>query len=114
MTLTVTGISRSGDTSGVVAALAAAGFPAEPLQVVAPVGGAAQALLAERLRLLHIPGDEVDNYLEALRAGRSILAYAAEIEAADRVIEAFRGSGVVKVRVQRARTSAPASVPGRT
>lgn len=112
MTVTVTGISRSGEISALRAALADEGLPPEPLQLVAPVKGA-QALVAERLRELHIPGDELQNYVDAVEAGRTVVAYIADPDAAERIVEVFRESGLVKVRVQRARAaSRPASVPG--
>jgi hypothetical protein len=54
--------------------------------------------LSERLGELEIPDDEIDNYLEALAAGRSIVAYFAKDDTIDRVEGAFRAAGVAKVK----------------
>jgi hypothetical protein len=54
--------------------------------------------LAERLGDFEIPDDEVDNYLDALAAGRSIVAYFAKDDSIDRVEEIFRASGLAKVK----------------
>ena len=54
--------------------------------------------LDDRLGDLEIPDDEMDNYLEALAAGRSIVAYFAKPETVDQVTEIFRGAGLLKVK----------------
>ena len=54
--------------------------------------------LADRLGDLEIPDDEVDNYVGALEAGRSVVAYFAKAENLDQVTEIFRAAGLVKVK----------------
>jgi hypothetical protein len=54
--------------------------------------------LADRLGDLEIPDAEVDNYVEALEAGRSVVAYFAKPESLARVETIFRDSGLAKVR----------------
>jgi tRNA A58 N-methylase Trm61 len=54
--------------------------------------------LVDRLGDLGIPDDEVDNYVEALQAGRSVVAYFAKPESVAQVTDIFRGSGLVKVK----------------
>jgi hypothetical protein len=54
--------------------------------------------LGDRLGDLEIPDDEIDNYLEALAAGRSIVAYFAKDDTIDRVEGAFRAAGIAKVK----------------
>jgi len=54
--------------------------------------------LSDRLGDLEIPDDEMDNYIEALQAGRSIVAYFAKPENIDQVTDLFRSSGLVKVK----------------
>lgn len=54
--------------------------------------------LSDRLGDLEIPDDEVQNYVEALQARRSIVAYFAKADTLDRVTEIFRASGLVKVK----------------
>lgn len=54
--------------------------------------------LADRLGDLEIPDSEVDNYIEALQAGRSIVAYFAKADTIEKVTELFRGSGLVRVK----------------
>jgi hypothetical protein len=54
--------------------------------------------LAERLGDFEIPDDEIDNYLEALAAGRSVVGYFAKDDSIDRVEEIFRASGLAKVK----------------
>jgi len=55
--------------------------------------------LRERLGDLEIPDDEIENYLDALEAGRSVVGYLATPENAARVADVFRGCGVAKVKV---------------
>ena len=54
--------------------------------------------ISDRLGDLEIPDDELDNYIEALQAGRSIVAYFAKPDTLDKVTELFRSSGFVKVK----------------
>jgi len=73
---------------------------------VTPIGAAGggtryfrNEALSDRLGDLEIPDDEVDNYVEALQAGRTVVAYFAKPENVDRVNEIFRGaSGLVKIK----------------
>jgi hypothetical protein len=55
--------------------------------------------LSDRLADLEIPDDEVDNYVGALEAGRSVIAYFAKPENVAQVEEIFRASGLVKVKI---------------
>jgi hypothetical protein len=52
----------------------------------------------ERLGDLEIPDDEIENYLEALGAGRTIVAYFAKPESVDQIEGIFRTSGLAKVK----------------
>jgi hypothetical protein len=54
--------------------------------------------LGDRLGDLEIPDDEVDNYVGALQAGRSIVAYFAKPHTIDQVQAIFRASDLVKVK----------------
>ncbi len=54
--------------------------------------------LADRLSDYEIPDDEIENYIEALAAGRSIIAYFAKTETIDQVETAFRTAGLAKVK----------------
>jgi hypothetical protein len=54
--------------------------------------------LSDRLGDLEIPDDEVDNYIEALEAGRSVVAYFAHAENIDNVTAIFRAGGLAKVK----------------
>ncbi len=54
--------------------------------------------LSDRLGDLEIPDDEMDNYVEALQAGRSIVAYFAHADTIDKVTDLFRSSGLAKVK----------------
>jgi hypothetical protein len=138
--LVVTGISQNGDISGIEAALKAAGFPLDPIQLIGPddsTQGAASSMgladpglmtgggqgtgvpgitsgvptpggygvryfrneaLSDRLGDLEIPDDEVENYVDALEAGRSVVAYFAKAENLDAVTEIFRTAGLAKVK----------------
>ena len=142
MGLVVTGISQSGDTTALEAALKDAGLPLDPIQLIGPddsTQGAAssQAIknpglmlgggqgtgvpgitsgvptaggyntrvfrneaLWDRLGDLEIPDDEVDNYIEALQAGRSVVAYFAKPENLAQVETIFRnpGTGLLKIK----------------
>jgi hypothetical protein len=138
--LVVTGISQSGDISGLEEALKAAGLPLDPIQLIGPddsTQGAASSMgltnpglmtgggqgtgvpgitsgnptaggygtryfrneaLSDRLGDLEIPDDEIDNYIGALEAGRSVVAYFAKAETIDQVTAIFRSGGLVKVK----------------
>ena len=136
MGLVVTGIAQSSDVSGLEAALVAAGFSLEHIQIVEPgddtaplahgivsappAGGLETGTgvpgltsgnttglgrsyfrdesLAERLGDFEIPDDEVDNYLEALAAGRTVVAYFAKDDTIERIEEIFRAAGLAKVK----------------
>jgi hypothetical protein len=54
--------------------------------------------ISDRLGDFEIPDDEIDNYVEAIEAGRSIVGYFAKPETVDQVIAIFRASGLVKVK----------------
>jgi hypothetical protein len=140
--LVVTGISQSGDTTALEAALKAAGLPLDPIQVIGPddsTAGAASSLglanpglmtgggqgtgvpgvtsgvpsaggygtryfrnetLSDRLGDLEIPDDEVDNYVDALQAGRTVVGYFAKPDTIAQVEAIFRGPdmGLVKIK----------------
>ena len=140
MGLVVTGISQSGDTAALEAALKAAGLPLDPIQLIGPddsTQGAASSMglgnpglmtgggqgtgvpgitsgvptaggygtryfrneaLSDRLGDLEIPDDEVENYVDALQAGRSVVAYFAKPETIAQVEAIFRSSGLAKVK----------------
>jgi hypothetical protein len=54
--------------------------------------------LGDRLGDFEIPDDEIDNYIGALQAGRSVVAYFAKPETRAQVEAAFRASDLVKVK----------------
>jgi len=54
--------------------------------------------LSDRLGDLEIPDDEVENYVDALQDGRSVVAYFARPENIDAVTAIFKSSGLVKVK----------------
>ncbi len=54
--------------------------------------------LSDRLGDLEIPDDEVDNYVGALEAGRSVVAYFAKPDTLAQVEAIFRASALVKVK----------------
>jgi hypothetical protein len=54
--------------------------------------------LSDRLGDLEIPDDEVENYVETLEAGRSVVAYFAKAETIDQVTEIFRAGGLTKIK----------------
>ena len=54
--------------------------------------------LSDRLGDLEIPDTEVENYVEALEAGRSVVAFFAKPETLAKVEEIFRASGLAKVK----------------
>lgn len=54
--------------------------------------------LSDRLGDLEIPDSEVENYVEALEAGRSIVAYFAKPDSLAQVESIFRDSGLAKVK----------------
>jgi len=55
--------------------------------------------LSDRLGDLEIPDDEVENYVEALEAGRSVVAYFAQPDTLDAVTAMFTAAGYAKVKV---------------
>jgi len=54
--------------------------------------------LGDRLGDLEIPDDELDNYIEALQAGRSVVAYFAKPESLAQVETIFRASDLLKIK----------------
>jgi len=55
--------------------------------------------LSDRLGDLEIPDDEMDNYIDALQAGRSVVAYFAKPDTIGKVEEIFRSTGgLLKVK----------------
>jgi hypothetical protein len=54
--------------------------------------------LGDRLGDLEIPDSEVDNYIEALEAGRSVVAYFAKPDTLGKVEGLFRDAGLAKVK----------------
>lgn len=54
--------------------------------------------LSDRLGDLEIPDSEVQNYIEALEAGRSVVAYFAKPASLAKVETIFRDSGLAKVK----------------
>ena len=54
--------------------------------------------LSDRLGDLEIPDDEMDNYIDALIAGRSIVAYFAKADTVAQIEGIFRASGLLKVK----------------
>ncbi len=54
--------------------------------------------LSDRLGDLEIPDDEVENYVDALQAGRSVVAYFAKPDTIGQVTEIFRTAGLAKVK----------------
>jgi hypothetical protein len=54
--------------------------------------------VSDRLGDLEIPDSEMDNYVEALEAGRSVVAYFAHTETVTQIEDIFRASGLAKVK----------------
>ncbi len=54
--------------------------------------------LAGRLADFGIPDDEVQNYRDAIAAGRSVVGYFADDASAERVETAFRAAGLARVK----------------
>jgi len=54
--------------------------------------------LSDRLGDLEIPETELDNYAEAVERGKTVVAYFAHENDADKVEELFKTSGLVNVR----------------
>ena len=54
--------------------------------------------LADRLGDFEIPESELDNYVEALERGRSLVAFFANVENIERVEALFRENGLLNVR----------------
>ncbi|HMD02988.1 MAG TPA: hypothetical protein VKG44_08510 [Candidatus Baltobacteraceae bacterium] len=65
-------------------------------------GGAAQFFpdetVADELSELNIPDSELDNYLEALDNGKSVVAYVADAGNVERVTEIFKSAAIINVR----------------
>ena len=62
-----------------------------------PDAGLADSLW-DRLADLSIPDDEVENYAEALEAGRSIVAYHADSKTVSKIEGLFASNGLMKVK----------------
>jgi hypothetical protein len=56
-------------------------------------------VLSDRLGDLEIPDDQVDNYVDALQAGRSVVAYFAKPDNIAQVETIFRASDLVRVKI---------------
>jgi hypothetical protein len=54
--------------------------------------------LIGRLGDFNIPDSEIENYLEALERGRSVVAYSANHDNVDKVVAAFRAAGMLNVK----------------
>jgi hypothetical protein len=54
--------------------------------------------LIGRLGDFNIPDSEIENYLEALERGRSVVTYSASHETVDKVIATFRAAGMLNVK----------------
>ncbi len=63
-----------------------------------PSGYFAEESISMQLSELEIPDSEVDNYTEAIDAGRSVVAYFARPETLEAVQAAFRAGGLANVR----------------
>jgi hypothetical protein len=53
--------------------------------------------LPDRVGDLDIPDSEIDNYLQALEAGNSIVAYFAKAETAASIAEIFKAAGLARI-----------------
>lgn len=62
------------------------------------VSGSNSGSLWDRLSDMAIPDDEVENYAEALEAGRSIIAYHGNANNAAKVEGLFRDGGLTKIK----------------
>lgn len=67
------------------------GIPESPLP--------AHERLRERLGGLEIPDDEIENYVEALERGHTVIGYLAPPHSVNLVADIFRALGVAKVKV---------------
>jgi tRNA A58 N-methylase Trm61 len=54
--------------------------------------------LDDRLGDLEIPESELDNYVEALERGRSLVAYFARPDTVEKITEIFRNANLMNVR----------------
>jgi hypothetical protein len=54
--------------------------------------------LVERLGDFEIPDDEIQNYVDALAAGRSVVAFFAKDESIEQVEAIFRAAGLARVK----------------
>ena len=73
---------------------------------VSPIGGSGSRYfrneaLSDRLGDLEIPDDQVDNYVDALAAGRSVVAYFAKAENVTQVETIFREPSTGLARVKK-------------
>ena len=55
--------------------------------------------LSDRLGDLEIPDDQVDNYVDALQAGRSVVAYFAKPDNVAQVETIFRASDLARIKI---------------
>ena len=62
------------------------------------IGTAAADSLWDRLSDLAIPDDEIENYAEALEAGRSIVGYHGDSRNVTKVEAMFAGAGLTKIK----------------
>jgi hypothetical protein len=83
------------ETGTGVPGLTGSGVPGIGLEPVPEVDGNS---IWEQLSDLEIPDDELENYAEALEAGRSIVAYPALSSNVRAVESAFAAAGLAKVR----------------
>jgi len=95
--------SRGGiiGSGGIMAAGPAPACPASP--AATPPRADRNRVLSERdaqrsARRPRDPDDEVENYVDALENGRSVVAYFAKPETIDKVSEIFHASGLTKVK----------------
>lgn len=96
-TLVDTGLLGGGLSTGTgVPGLTGTGVPGIGNEPVPEVDGNS---IWEQLSDLEIPDDELENYAEALEAGRTIVAYPALASNVRGVESAFAAAGLAKVRV---------------
>ncbi len=92
-TATLTGGLETGTG---VPGLTGSGVPGVGVSPGPEVGGNS---IWDRLSDLDIPDDELENYADALEAGRSIVAYPAPVAHVQAVEGAFQAAGLAKVRI---------------
>ena len=94
-------ITGSGLESGTgVPGLTGSGTPGiiSPARMTGEIGPETGESLWEKLADLAIPDDEVENYAEALEAGRSIIGYHGDSKNVAKVEGLFSAAGLVKVK----------------